>query len=232
VLRPLRIAGRRRVPAVGAEEQAPARPQVQTSKFGRAVAKAASDRVCAVSLSPTACHNRTTTCSNWAIPLAAALTLLSGSALAQPTPRSPAQRREAAPARPQVPSEAQRPRAEQPGLPSTATPGAAESHVLAGVWKVYWLEENKSTELRIGQVFPGPNITKRDRGHGEPGGGGLSSDRQRVQQALGFILGRSTGQIARARLLRYLARPMPKRGRVDRSLGCRLGGSSSPGGPP
>jgi hypothetical protein len=41
-----------------------------------------------------------------------------------------------------------------PASPPQGQPGAVD-HVLAGAWKIYWLEQNKATEMRVAQVFPG-----------------------------------------------------------------------------
>ena len=51
--------------------------------------------------------------------------------------------------------------ADQPSVqerPAT-DPTARPEHMLSGVWKVYWMDQNKTTELRIAQVYPGREVT-------------------------------------------------------------------------
>lgn len=42
---------------------------------------------------------------------------------------------------------------------TSPAPGEGPNHVLEGVWKLYWLAENKATEMRIGQAFAGKGVT-------------------------------------------------------------------------
>ncbi|MEN3952053.1 hypothetical protein [Iodidimonas sp. SYSU 1G8] len=41
---------------------------------------------------------------------------------------------------------------------SKTAPGS-RPHVLQGLWKIYWLDQNKQTEMRIVEVFPGKGTT-------------------------------------------------------------------------
>jgi hypothetical protein len=58
-----------------------------------------------------------------------------------------------------------KPPASSPAKPPEATSeaggteGGKPVHALEGVWKVYWIDQNKASEMRIGQVATAPNIT-------------------------------------------------------------------------
>ena len=49
-----------------------------------------------------------------------------------------------------------------PAQPVPAQPepqGGKTAHALEGTWKVYWIDQNKASEMRIGQVTAVPNLT-------------------------------------------------------------------------
>ncbi|WP_156647862.1 hypothetical protein [Methylobacterium sp. Leaf87] len=89
-------------------------------------------------------RRRASACGLRAGLLAAIAIAMAGAAHAQPKPAPPA-----------VPGPT------APDLPaaSNPAPGGKPAHALEGTWKVFWLDRNKSTELRVGQVSVTPNLT-------------------------------------------------------------------------